>query len=233
MTAHRAAAVAGTLLARLSAVCAGALLLAAPMGTVRAESPCAGDLVVRIQTAYQALSSFKARFTQEDRLTDGQPIEAEGTVAYLKPGRMRWEYAPPHEQLLVTDGETVWLYDPLLDNVTVQPLGELTQGTPLAFLLGAGNLQEDFDCRAFTRPPPQDGLAYVELVPRQEIPALAYIQLGALADSGRIAALRMVDGQDNVREVRFFEMRTNVSLDPAAFTFEIEPGMEVIRKEAP
>jgi outer membrane lipoprotein-sorting protein len=74
-------------------------------------------------------------------------------------------------------------------------------------------------------------LSYVELVPRREIPTLAYLQLGAQAASGRIVALRMVDSQDNLREVRFAELRTDVPLKPEVFTFKIEPGMEVIRKD--
>lgn len=214
----------------LNTLLPGALLAGPEAGA--APDPCAGGLVERIQSAYQALQSFEGGFTQVDRQTDGRRVEAKGSVSYLKPGRMRWEYAPPHEQLLVTDGETVWLYDPILDNVTVQALGELTQGTPLAFLLGAGNLQQDFACRAFSRPPPTDGLDYVELVPRTPIPTLDYLQLGAQRKSGRIAALRMVDAQGNLREVRFQHLRTDVRLKPAAFTFEITPGMEVIRKDA-
>jgi outer membrane lipoprotein carrier protein len=203
----------------------------APVGARAADDPCASGLVARIQSTYQALKSFQGHFSQLDRQTDGRRMEATGSVSYLKPGRMRWEYAPPNEQLLVTDGATVWLYDPILDNVTVQPLSGLTQGTPLAFLLGAGNLQQDFACRPFSQPPPADGLDYVELVPRQPIPALAYIQLGAQVRSGRIAALRMVDSQGNLREVRFADLRTDVPLKPQAFSFDVQPGMEVIRKD--
>jgi outer membrane lipoprotein carrier protein len=214
----------------LACLLLGGLLAAAPAARAAAENPCAGGRVARIQTVYQALQSFEAHFAQEDVQTDGRRVQAAGTVSYLKPGRMRWEYAPPNEQLLVTDGKTVWLYDPILDNVTVQALGELTQGTPLAFLLGVGNLEKDFACRGFTRPPPADGLDYVELVPRQPIPALAYIQLGAQPRTGRIASLRMVDAQGNLREVRFKDLRTDVHLSPQAFTFVVKPGMEVIRK---
>jgi len=219
------------LAAPLIGLLAAALLLAGAPGAVRAAGdPCASGLVRRIQSTYQALQSFEAHFTQVDRQTDGRRMEAGGSVSYLKPGRMRWEYAPPNEQLLVTDGKTVWLYDPILDNVTVQALGDLTAGTPLAFLLGAGNLERDFSCRAFTREPPSDGLAYVELVPRTPIPALDYLQLGAQPKTGRIAALRMVDKQGNLREVRFTDLHTNVHLEAKAFTFKIPPGMEVIRK---
>jgi outer membrane lipoprotein carrier protein len=214
----------------LLAALLAALLAGVPGPARAAANPCASGLVGRIQKTYQGLKSFRAQFSQEDRQTDGRRMQATGSVSYLKPGRMRWEYAPPNEQLLVTDGKTVWLYDPILDNVTVQALGELTAGTPLAFLLGAGNLERDFACRAFTQAPPRDGLDYVELVPRTPIPTLSYLQLGAQRKSGRIAALRMVDAQGNLREVRFTDLHTDVALKEQAFTFQIKPGMEVIRK---
>ncbi len=110
------------------------------------EAGCSEPFMARIQAEYQAIGSFSGRFAQEDRQADGSVVRAAGEIAYVRPGRMRWDYEPPHEQLVVTDGQSVWLFDPLLDNVTVQPLEDVTQGTPLAFLLGVGNLQEDFTC---------------------------------------------------------------------------------------
>jgi outer membrane lipoprotein carrier protein len=83
-------------------------------------------LLQRTQTAYQALAGFQGEFQQEDREPSGRVLTAKGKIAYRKPGQMRWEYAAPNEQLLVTDGTTVWLFDPLLENVTVQPLEGLT-----------------------------------------------------------------------------------------------------------
>ncbi len=79
-------------------------------------------------------------------------------------------------------------------------------------------------------PPPGDGLAYVELVPRKPIPTLEFIQLGAIPGTDRIASLRMVDTQGNVRSVRMLELEVNVPLDESRFTFEITPDMEVIAK---
>ena len=193
-------------------------------------APCDRELVDRVQRRYQAVASFSGRFEQEDARTDGTTEKAGGSLAYRRPGRMRWAYDPPNEQLLVTDGKTVWLFDPLLDNVTVQPLGDLTQGTPLSFLLGMGNLSEDFVCRALTRPPPKDGLTYLELQPRKKIPGLAFIQLGVQPGDAMIGVLRMVDAQGNLRQVRLIGLRTGVGFPKGHFTFRIEEGMEVISK---
>ena len=194
------------------------------------EETCDEALLGRVQEAYQAIDGFSGRFEQVDHQADGKSAMAEGKIAYRKPGRMRWDYDPPHEQLVVTDGETVWLFDPLLDNVTVQPLAEVTQGTPLAFLLGVGVLTEDFRCRAHTRPPPEDGLTYLELVPREKIPTLAFIQIGVRFVSAALQSLLMIDTQDNLRMVRLQNLRhgTNFPADHLAFT--VTGDMEVITK---
>lgn len=212
------------------AVLLALLMFGAVGATPVAAQTCNESRVRRVQAAYQAMQSFSGTFEQEDSRKDGRVDRARGTVAYRKPGRMRWEYEPPQEQLLVTDGSTVWLFDPLLDNVTVQPLKGLTQGTPLSFLLGAGNLTRDFACGYFTSPPPKDGLAYLELRPRSPIPGLAYIQLGVHPANERVGALRMVDSQGNIRLVRLKNLRVGASFPPGHFKFKIEEGMEVISK---
>ena len=204
--------------------------LAAEHGKGTSGGACKTGLVAKVQREYQAIESFEASFEQEDHRGDGSKGKASGRVAYRRPGRMRWEYAPPNEQLLVTDGETVWLFDPLLENVTVHPLEGLTRGTPLAFLLGAGNLSKDFRCMPFTALPPRDGLTYLELHPRNPIPGLAYIQLGVSKKGAAIQVLRMVDSQKNIRQIRFENLRTGAVFPPGHFTFKIEEGMEVITK---
>jgi outer membrane lipoprotein carrier protein len=196
--------------------------------TAVAQAPCREDTLNRVQSAYQGISSFSGRFTQEDQQADGKVLSAQGQVAYQKPGRMRWNYEPPNEQLVVTDGETVWLYDPLLDNVTIQPLEDVTQGTPLAFLLGVGNLTRDFSCRPLSRDVPRGGLAWLELVPRKAIPTLDFIQIGVSAESAALQSMRIVDTQGNVREVRLIGLRQGVTFAPGFFTFTVTDEMEVI-----
>ena len=195
-----------------------------------ADAPCDAAFVQKVQESYRALRSFSASFRQEDHRRDGEVRKAAGTVSFFKPGRMRWSYDPPNEQLIVTDGKTVWLFDPLLENVTVQPLQDLTRGTPLAFLLGVGDLARDFACEPFTRPPPADGLAYLELHPRSEIPALAYVQLGVRRSDARIGALRMVDTDGGMRLILLRDFRTGITFPADYFTFKVTEGMEVISK---
>lgn len=217
---------------RLCAVLLLALLAVLSPPTARplaAAEDCDEALLQRVQTAYQALAGFQGRFEQEDRRSDGEVLYAQGSIAYRKPGQMRWEYDPPNEQLLVTDGETVWLYDPLLDNVTIESLAKVTPGTPLTFLLGAGELTRDFRCRPLTRPPADDGLTYLELVPREPIPTLESIQLGVRPKTAALVVLVMIDPQVNARVVRLKDMTYGVEGLPETFTFDVTDEMEVIR----
>ena len=210
----------------------GLALLAAVAGGVASASSgpaCPEDLTARVQKDYQSLTGFEARFTQTDQRLNGKGARAKGRLAYQKPGRMRWEYEPPEEQLLVTDGATVWLFDPLLENVTVQPLQAMTRGTPLSFLLGLGDLGKEFSCRAHTVTPPDDGLQYLELLPRTAVPGLAFVQLGVNTQF-RFTALRMVDSEGSIRTIRLEGMTLRNSFPQGHFLFSIPDGMEVISK---
>ena len=99
-----------------------------------------------IQQHYQSISSFTGEFEQTSIRNDedSMPMVAEGKVSFLRPGKMRWEYETTEEQLLENDVETVWLYDPLLENVTVQQLSRITEVTAMDFLLGVGDMTRDF-----------------------------------------------------------------------------------------
>ena len=125
------------------------LLILGPVCQTVAEEK---NLLQLIQKQYQSIHSFSGRFIQSSHRadTDTGPKKAEGLVSYKRPGKMRWFYETPEEQLLVTNGQTMWLYDPLLENVTVQKLEKITEGTALSFLLGLGNLQSDFIHRGIT-----------------------------------------------------------------------------------
>lgn len=208
-------------------------LPADPGSTVNLDAgkppPCPGVTLEAIETAYAAIKSFKGRFTQDDRLATGQVVTAGGEIAYQKPGRMRWAYDPPDEQLLLTDGDTVWLVDPMLDNVTIQSLKGLAQGSPLAFLVGMGKLSQDFTCRPLTLPPPEDGLTYVELISKNPLPTVDYIQLG-VTSRAELKTILVVDLAGNIRKVQLQHTKKGVAFPRGYFVFEVEEGMEVISR---
>jgi len=189
------------------------------------------NLLQLIQTQYQSIQSFSGHFVQTSHRTNSEnvPRKAEGTVSYKRPGKMRWLYAPPEEQLLVTNGETLWLFDPLLENVTVQKLAKLTDGTALSFLLGLGDLNADFKRRKISKSLLEnpDGLI-VELVPNKQTANLAFIQLEVHPDTYNLQKIALMDQQGNYRTIALESINYNLVLEDKFFEFEVTPDMEII-----
>ena len=186
----------------------------------------------KVQDRYLAMESFKGFFRQttivesEDRRTS-----ASGIIAYQRPGKMLWQYKEPDPQLIVTDGEILWLYDPLLENVTIQELAVVTDGTALSFLLGAGKLTEDFTQRRMQKSLliPKETWEVLELVPNQKQSAIDFLQLGVNVETGDLKALLFKDNSGSVRIIELELLSYNIEFGKDFFTFEISPGMEVIR----
>ena len=204
------------------------LLILGSVGQPVAEEK---DLLRLIQKQYQSIRSFSGYFIQSSHHADTKtgPKKAEGLVSYKRPGKMRWLYEAPEEQLLVTNGQTMWLYDPLLENVTVQKLEKITEGTALSFLLGLGNLQADFIHREISKNLliGKDGLI-VELEPKKSTANLAFIQLNVHPETYNLQTIALMDQQDNYRTIQLMNMKYNLEIEDNFFEFTVTNDMEVI-----
>jgi outer membrane lipoprotein carrier protein len=225
-----------------------ALLAALPAradGGPAPESAAAGDAeadaclraaVDAIQRRYASVRDLRAKFAQTSRSValgmeaPSVGTAARGTVVFAKPGKMRWSYEEPEPSLVVSDGETLWLYDP--EHREVQRLGVgdgYLSGAAIQFLLGQGDVFRDFRVRAESCSP---AAAQLELVPRR---AASYERLRIRADSatGEILETAVVDLLGNVTEVAFTDIQVNLDPAPGLFRFEPPAGVRVIDLEAP
>ena len=192
------------------------------------------DVVAKIQERYQSILSFQGGFVQKNysAVSTVSSREATGTVAYKLPGKMRWKYEKPNEQLLVTNGERVWLFDPLLENVTIRELKKVTQGSTLSFLLGMGNLKTDFIHRPVSKSLlEQTSLVMVELKPKATTANIDFIQLFVDPRSYDLKTIALMDSQGNYRVIEFTQLQYNVDLQDQQFQFEVTPEMEIIQAD--
>ena len=188
------------------------------------------NLIQMIQEQYQSIMSFSGHFVQTSFRNNTEiPRRAKGLVSYKRPGKMRWLYEAPEEQLLVTNGETLWLFDPLLENVTIQKLEKLTDGTALSFLLGLGDLQADFNRRVISQVliTSPDALI-VELEPKKIAANLSFIQLAVHPTTYNLQKIAMMDQQSNYRTIELLSMSYNNDLEDKLFEFKVTKDMEVI-----
>src|SRR5581483_2731059 len=116
------------------------------------------DEVVRgVEGAYGKMTDLKAEFTQSAlNKSLNQTIDAQGVVYLKKGGKLRWEYAEPTRQEIVSDGKTIWIYTPQLNQVNTGPAPEALSGPAGSFLSGLGKLREHFNVRFLNPAQPKD-----------------------------------------------------------------------------
>ena len=189
------------------------------------------NLIQMIQRQYQSILSFSGHFVQTSYRNNTETVrKAKGFVSYKRPGKMRWLYDAPEEQLLVTNGETLWLFDPLLENVSIQKLEKLNEGTALSFLLGLGDLEADFNRRVISQSllTSQNALI-VELEPKKAAANLSFIQLAVHPETYNLQKIALMDRQNNYRTIELGSMRYNIALGDNLFEFKVSQDMEVIK----
>ncbi|MGA7749477.1 MAG: outer membrane lipoprotein chaperone LolA [Gallionella sp.] len=101
--------------------------------------------IEKLKTFIASTHSAQANFTQEVLDQNGKRIQsASGTMQFVRPGKFRWTYRKPYEQLIVGDGTKFWLYDVDLNQVTVKKLDAALGGSPAALLSGSNEIERGF-----------------------------------------------------------------------------------------
>lgn len=168
--------------------------------------------------------TLQGRFVQTQLDEHGELVSSgAGFVAIAKPGRFRWAYDQPYEQLMVCDGQTIWAYDPDLKQVTVRPAGETLAGTPAELLAQKAKLAENFTTRDLGE---KNGLRIVALEPKAEQSDFKSIELWLKA--GVPQRLRFSDPLGGVTEVELRDVKVNTALDDKQFRFTPPKGVEVV-----
>ncbi|MCB1749781.1 MAG: outer membrane lipoprotein chaperone LolA [Gammaproteobacteria bacterium] len=175
------------------------------------------------------LDSFVASFTQQRFDEDGELLEtAHGDCAIARPGRFRWNYTDPYEQVIVSDGVTLWIYDADLEQVTESVLGEAGAGSPAALLGRETDVAAHY---AITPLEPRDGLDWFRLEARDIASDFTAIELGW--GEGEVRAMRLTDNLGQVTTLAFADIVRNGAVDLAQFNFEPPPGVDVVRGGMP
>lgn len=180
----------------------------------------ARDELVRFTSG---LKGLEGRFEQQVFDANGRSKErSSGMVAVSAPRLFRWEYQKPFEQLIVADGQKVWMYEPDLQQATVKPQGEEERNSPLVALFEPARLERQFDVSEDATP--SDGLQWMTLTPK--VDAEANFQVARLGFNGQgLARMEVVDLVGQKTEIRFGAWRRNPSF--AAGTFQFKPGKDV------
>ena len=188
----------------------------------------AGPARDRLDSFLSGLTHLQAEFRQvllddEGRAAD----ESTGTVYLQRPGRFRWDYRAPYAQLIVADGDKIWLYDPDLSQVTVRSQGQALGSTPAALLSSDRPVDESFHVTEL--PLRDDGSAWLSLQPRETGSNFEGIAVGF--DTNGLKAMELKDGFGQTTRLEFSEIQRNPDLEAALFRFTPPEGVDVIQDQ--
>ncbi len=203
-----------------------------------AASPLAwADGLVSLERFVNGVASGRADFTQIVTAPprDGQAAKtrtSKGTFAFSRPNRFRFVYGKPFEQTIVADGQTLWMHDVDLNQVTARKQALVLGSTPAALIAAAPDLavvQAEYVLQGL---PDKDGLQWLLATPRAKDGQLQSVRVGFRGDSATptLAVLEIVDNFGQRSELRFDKVEVNPALSPEQFQFKPPAGADVVRQ---
>jgi len=190
------------------------------------------DEVIRgVEAAYGRMNDLRAEFAQSSfNKSLNQTIPAQGVVSLKRGGKLRWEYSEPTKQEIVSDGKTLWVYTPTLNQVNTGPAPEALAGPAGSFLTGLGKIREHFSVRFLNPAQPRDGEGNVvlDLTPKQPLPTLARLILALEPKQWEVRKAVVYDQFENAVTMRFAKVAMNAGLPDKLFTFTPPPGVATV-----
>ena len=179
----------------------------------------------KLKTFVAATRSAQADFTQEVQDKNGKRIQfASGTMQFERPGKFRWVYQKPYEQLIVGDGRKFWMYDVDLNQVTVKKLDAALGSSPAALLSGNNEIERDFSVKDMED---RDGLEWLQATPRSAESNFSKILMAFNARS-ELVEMELHDAFGHRTVLRFTGLKNNPSLSAQLFKFVPPKGADVL-----
>ena len=183
------------------------------------------DAVEAVEAHYRELVDLTAKVVQKNFLKSVEKTQKfEGTLAIKKPGKLRLEYT--NGQIIVIDGKEAWFYSKKSSQAIRRTFMDFEQANiPVAFLLGAGAIRQEFDVSQ----PEAENPRTLDLVPKKPGAAMKKLRLHA-DEAGRITRMTVYDRSGNTSDVFFSDVKEGVGLEDGPFRFKVPKGTEIIEQ---
>ncbi len=203
------------------------LLAALTLGGVSVQARDDDRSVQRLTELLGQAQTLSGRFSQLTLDGSGTQLqEASGEMALKRPGLLRWHTDAPMEQLLVSNGRKVWLYDPDLEQVTIQALDQRMTHTPALLLSGdVSKIRENFSISH------QEGGSVVDFILKPKARDTLFDTLRLSFRDGVINDMQLIDSIGQRTNILFLGVKLNQPLDDAQFDFQAPPGADVIEEQ--
>jgi outer membrane lipoprotein carrier protein len=205
------------------------VLVAAIAGSARAQE--LDQVVAGVEATYGKITDLRADFAQiATNKSLGQDIKAEGTVYLKKGGKMRWDYKSPSPQQIVSDGTSLWVYTPELNQVNKGNAPKALAGPAGSFLAGLGKVREEFSVR-FLNPASKvdsSGRFVLDMTPKAPTPLLTRLVIAIDPRDYIVRQAVLYDQLQNTVTMNFTKVAANAALPDSLFTFTPPAGAAVV-----
>ena len=183
------------------------------------------DAVDTLKEFVRDVKTGQADFTQTVTSPDGlKKKTSSGRFEFSRPNRFRFNYLKPFEQLIVADGQKVWIYDADLNQASSRQFSQALGSTPAALLAG-GSLEKEFDLAPL---PAKDGLDWAEAKPKAKDGSFKSVRVGFRGK--QLASIEVVDAFGQRSLLQFNQFAGNVPLGAEAFVFKLPQGADLIEQ---
>lgn len=197
------------------------MMAAAPLVQAGSDDDATRDLLDRLS----GLETLTADFQQYTLTEGGERLqESRGYMELERPRKFRWHSREPFEQVVVSDGDVVWVHDVDLEQVVERRLSDEIANTPA--LLFSGDTDKVSDTFAISELSRGDGRVTWRLMPREDEQLFTLLEV--TFEEGRPESMRMEDALGQKTRVEFRDLTLNVDIDPERFRFEPPEGTDVI-----
>lgn len=200
-----------------------ALLLGLWQPIVAAEHSEA-SAVAQLRGFLSDTQAAHGEFTQRVRMARGGDEQvSSGSFVFQRPGRFRWVYRAPYEQVLVSNGQTLYLYDKDLNQVTIKKMARALPASPAAILFGSNAFEDNFLVQDLGQ---RDGLAWLRAMPKAEDSSFERIEIGF---KNRLPAqMNLMDHFGQQTLLLFSKFQRQSAVSGAPFDFKIPEGADVL-----
>lgn len=185
----------------------------------------ADDVVLSVENHYQALTDLTAKVVQKNFLKSLNKTQTfEGTLAIKKPGRLRLDYT--NSQTIVIDGAMAWFYSKKSEQAVRRSFSDFEHANiPVAFLLGASSIRDDFDAIR----PDEKSPGTLDLLPKRPGAIMKKLRIRT-DEAGRITGMTIFDKSGNTTDITFTDIQEGVNVDDKLFVFKVPKGTEIIEQ---
>lgn len=203
-------------------------------------APAGAEAIDKLHHFLETTTTMRADFAQIVVAKNGRkPQQSAGVMMFSRPGKFRWQIEKPYSQLLVGDGEKVWMYDPELRQVSVRKVDMALGGTPAALLAGEPGgrrggkgdgksaLEKNF---ILSEAGEHDGMEWLEAKPKSPDSGFEKVRLGFAVNDPKadLKAMELVDSFGQTTSLLFARIERNPALAATLFRFVPPPGVDVL-----